>query len=72
MYVVRQGSPERSRRAHHEREKVNKFNTPPFQATKALAKLKLKGAFFCLLDSGAAALSLDCVASMVLVAILFE
>jgi cobalamin biosynthesis protein CbiG len=26
MYVVRQGSPERSRRAHHEREKVNEFN----------------------------------------------
>jgi len=32
MYVVRQGSCGRSRRAHHERKKVNKFNTTTVRA----------------------------------------
>ena len=48
--MLRQGSPEYSRRAHHERKKVNKFNTTTVHpdpsaslGTKSLVEVQLPG-----------------------------
>ena len=53
IYVVGQGSPERSLRAHHEKKKKNKLNThPPFAlnlpkgVTKSFASTSMRNLFF--------------------------